>query len=145
MTSNLKKCLSSLLPNFNPKSFMLLLTVCVLSIFVWYPDYWYIIPVSYIHAVISSLFAGADILQHQSEVLGSCRPHSSCSYVLAELRDRHRHRPVCASETLQEESQVSTAALRCVKENNLMYPSKSSLITYTNEWNNIIFDFYLHV
>lgn len=116
----LKKFLSSLPPKFNPQSFVLLMTVCVLSILMLcYSDYWFIIPVSYIYAVTTSLFAGADIFQHQSEVLGSCRPHSSRSSVFAELRDRHRHRPVCASETLQEESQVSAAALRCVEEKTI--------------------------
>lgn len=110
----LRKCLSSLLPKFNPKSFVLLMTVCVLSIFGMI--FRLLVPV---YAVITPLFAGADILQHQSEVLGSCRPHSPCSSFFAELRDRHRHRPVCASETLQEESQVSTAALRCVEEKTI--------------------------
>lgn len=116
----LKKFLSSLPPKFNPQSFVLLMTVCVLSIFgMLFRLLVHYSCIIHIYAVTTSLFAGADILQHQSEVLGSCRPHSPCSSFFTELRDRHRHRPVCASETLQEESQVSAAALRCVEEKTI--------------------------
>lgn len=65
-------------------------------------------------AYITFLFEGADLLQHPGEVLGSCRPDPSRSTVIAKLRDRYRHRPVCATKALQEESQVFTTTLRCV-------------------------------